>query len=472
MYKKARGNWRKHLDFILIDLGLLLLSYTLSIVIRFRFFENGIYMRDLLNQMGLFLLLIYFVVAMFTESYKNILRRDRYAEVRSVLAQLTLTYIIFILVLYFSQRSILFSRGIMIQTAAYSVVLILAGRIAWKRIIRLRLLNNENLPHMLVIADVKTAQSALKAMKKRRYNNFFISGVVISNKDMKGEVVEDKPVVCNLDDVKEYVLTEVVDEVLINIGNQKKQTELINYLLEAGITVHISLLSTPVDLPNQTTEKIGGHLVLTTSNNTVPGWKLFLKRLMDIAGGIVGLIVCGILFLFLAPQIKKADPGPVFFGQTRVGKNGRHFKLYKFRSMYQDAEARKAELAKENQMEGFIFKMENDPRILPGIGKRMRDTSLDEFPQFWNVLKGDMSLVGTRPPTLDEFEQYDAHHKMRLSFKPGLTGMWQVSGRSAITDFEQIVKLDNEYIKKWGLMLDIRILWKTVGVVLKRKGSM
>ena len=472
MYKKARGNWRKHMDFILIDLVLLLIAYHLSIVIRFRFFENGIYMRELLNQMGLFLLLIYFCVAMFTDSYKNILRRDRYAELRSVLAQLTITYIIFILLLYFSQRSILFSRTIMIQTVIYSAVLILAGRIIWKRIIRLRLLNNENLPHMLVIADVKTAQSTLKAMKKRRYHNFFISGVVISNKDMKGETVEDKPVVCNLDEVKDYVLTEVVDEIFIDVSNRKKQTELINYFLEAGITVHISLLSTPGDLPNQTTEKIGGRLVLTTSNNSVPGWKLLLKRLMDIVGGIVGLIICGLLFLFLAPQIKKADPGPVFFGQIRVGKNGRHFKLYKFRSMYQDAEARKAELARENQMEGAIFKMENDPRILPGIGKRMRDSSMDEFPQFWNVLKGDMSLVGTRPPTLDEFEQYDAHHKMRLSFKPGLTGMWQVSGRSDITDFEKIVKLDNEYIKKWSLMLDIQILCKTVGVVLGKKGSM
>jgi len=136
-----------------------------------------------------------------------------------------------------------------------------------------------------------------------------------------------------------------------------------------------------------------------------------------------------------------------------------------------DAEERKKELMAQNEMQGFMFKMEDDPRILPGIGHRIRDWSLDEFPQFWNVFKGDMSLVGTRPPTVDEFKQYEAHHKSRLSFKPGITGLWQVSGRSNITDFEEIVRLDNEYIRNWNLGLDLKILIKTVGVVLGRKGS-
>lgn len=136
-----------------------------------------------------------------------------------------------------------------------------------------------------------------------------------------------------------------------------------------------------------------------------------------------------------------------------------------------DAEERKKELMAQNEMDGLMFKMENDPRILPGIGHKIRDWSLDEFPQFWNILKGDMSLVGTRPPTLEEFEHYEPHHKMRLSFKPGLTGLWQVSGRSEITDFEKIVELDNTYIREWTLGLDAKILLKTVKVVLLRKGA-
>ena len=174
--------------------------------------------------------------------------------------------------------------------------------------------------------------------------------------------------------------------------------------------------------------------------------------------------------LFFAPIIKKQSPGPIFFTQTRVGKNGRPFKIYKFRSMYTDAEERKKELMEQNKMQGFMFKMEDDPRIFP-IGKVMRKFSIDELPQFWNVLKGEMSLVGTRPPTMDEFEQYEAHHRARLSNKPGLTGMWQVSGRSKITDFEEVVGLDTYYISNWNLALDVRILLKTVKVVLLGRGA-
>lgn len=136
-----------------------------------------------------------------------------------------------------------------------------------------------------------------------------------------------------------------------------------------------------------------------------------------------------------------------------------------------DAEERKKELMKQNEMQGLMFKMENDPRIIKGIGHFIRNSSLDEFPQFWNVLKGDMSLVGTRPPTLEEYEQYDDHHKKRLVTKPGITGLWQVSGRSNITDFEEIVALDTKYITEWSLGLDIKILFKTIWVVLQNDGA-
>ena len=139
--------------------------------------------------------------------------------------------------------------------------------------------------------------------------------------------------------------------------------------------------------------------------------------------------------------------------------------------MYLDAEERKKELMEQNKMSGLMFKMDDDPRIIKGIGHFIRNTSIDELPQFWNILKGDMSLVGTRPPTKEEYAQYSQHHKIRLSFRPGLTGMWQVSGRSDITDFEEVVRLDEKYIEEWSIWLDVRILFKTVAVVLMRKGS-
>ena len=198
--------------------------------------------------------------------------------------------------------------------------------------------------------------------------------------------------------------------------------------------------------------------------------RLLIKRVMDIAGGLVGMLITLLFFPFVAIAIKLDSPGPVLFSQIRIGRNGRRFKIYKFRSMYVDAEERKKELEKQNEMQGLMFKMENDPRITR-VGKFIRKTSIDELPQFYNVLKGDMSLVGTRPPTADEFEKYNQYYRRRISMTPGLTGLWQVSGRSEIEDFDDVVKYDLQYIDNWSLTLDIKILLRTVWVVLARRGS-
>lgn len=231
-------------------------------------------------------------------------------------------------------------------------------------------------------------------------------------------------------------------------------------------------------------EKVGSYTVLTTSLNYASAKQLLFKRVMDIAGGLVGCLLTCIIFIFIAPIIYISSPGPIFFSQERIGKNGKKFKIYKFRSMYMDAEARKAELMKQNRVaDGKMFKLDFDPRvignkILPdgtkktGIGNFIRVTSLDEFPQFFNVLKGDMSIVGTRPPLPGEVSEYELHHRARLAIKPGITGMWQVSGRSDITDFEEVVRLDTKYIREWSPALDIKILFKTVKTVLGKEGSM
>ena len=230
-------------------------------------------------------------------------------------------------------------------------------------------------------------------------------------------------------------------------------------------------------------ERIGPYTVATTSMNYASVSQLILKRAVDIVGGFLGCLMTGILFLFVAPAIYISSPGPIFFSQERVGKNGKKFKMYKFRSMYMDAEARKAELMKQNKLgDGKMFKMDFDPRVIgnrvlpdgthkTGIGEFIRKTSIDEFPQFFNVLKGDMSIVGTRPPLPGEVSLYELHHRARLAIKPGITGLWQVSGRSDITDFEEVVDLDKQYINSWNIEMDIKILLKTVLVVFKRDGS-
>jgi lipopolysaccharide/colanic/teichoic acid biosynthesis glycosyltransferase len=199
-----------------------------------------------------------------------------------------------------------------------------------------------------------------------------------------------------------------------------------------------------------------------------PSASSVIKRLVDIVGATVGLLILAVLFLPMALLIKLDSPGPIFFRQERFGLRGKPFTLLKFRSMVQDADQLKALVP--NQAKGQIFKNEKDPRITR-VGQFLRKTSLDEFPQFWNVLMGDMSLVGTRPPTRDEVSQYSDRHWLRLNVKPGMTGEWQVSGRSAIKDFEQIVELDLRYQQRWNLLYDLRLIVQTIAVLVNRSGA-
>ena len=195
--------------------------------------------------------------------------------------------------------------------------------------------------------------------------------------------------------------------------------------------------------------------------------QILFKRIFDIIGSIMGTGILIAFYPLLAILIKLTSRGPVFFRQVRVGKNGKRFVLYKFRSMTADAEDKRATLEKQNELNGAVFKIKNDPRITP-VGRVMRKLSLDELPQFINVLKGEMSLVGTRPPTPEEVSKYQKWHHRRISIRPGITGMWQVSGRNAIKDFDEIVKLDLKYIDSWNIWLDIVIMFKTLFVVFRR----
>lgn len=313
-----------------------------------------------------------------------------------------------------------------------------------------------------------------------------ISGIVLVSEDHNISFVDHVPVVAHATDFIQYVQRHAIDEVFIVVDDTDEPviTDAIRGFIQMGVAVHVNLPSI---------EHIDERLHLKDEkyvpkvergisffDNSLPllslsqpekkmRWML-AKRLLDIVGAIVGMAITAILFVILGILIKIDSPGPIIFAQTRIGKNGRRFKMYKFRSMYQDAETRKNQLMQQNEMNGLMFKMKDDPRITR-VGKFIRKTSLDEFPQFFNVLKGDMSLVGTRPPTEAEFQQYSIYHKRRLSMKPGITGLWQVSGRSDITDFEEVVRLDCKYIDEWSFSNDIKILWKTVATVIRHKGS-
>ena len=468
MYSEGKRSWVKHLDFTFLDL--LCLELSLVAAYAWRFDGRWLFDEDIYERLAIILLLIHIVVVFFVEPYKGILRRNKFQEFRATLTSAVVCFGGVLVYMYAIKQSVLYSRQLLFVFLGFSVITMYGQRVIWKRIIRYRKLQDKNKALMTVVAESSNVERCLREVATNKYTNFKVTGVVVVDQPMEGQTIMDIPVIANADNFLDYVRTNVVDEVFID-GNTRESSEaLAAALVELGTTVHMSLVHSNLLVPNRQLDNYGNYVVLTSSMKIATNRQLFIKRLMDIAGSIVGLILVGIAFIIFAPIIKIQSPGPVFYQQIRIGKNGRRFKFYKFRSMYVGADAKLAQLKEENEMKGNMFKMENDPRIIP-IGHFMRKYSIDELPQFWNVLKGDMSLVGTRPPTEDEYEMYEYHHKARLGIRPGLTGMWQVSGRSDITDFEEVVELDTEYITNWTLGLDVRILLKTVGVVLSGKGS-
>jgi len=275
-----------------------------------------------------------------------------------------------------------------------------------------------------------------------------------------------------IDDFGDVLKQRSVDEVIFAVEGDPgfKLEPYLKLCRRMGITIRIVPALWEPEEVHVSVEKCQSVPLISFYQNNFSPTGLLYKRLLDLLGGLVGCALLAVMYPFVALAIKLDSPGPVFFRQKRAGMNGRVFELYKFRTMYVDAEARKAELMASNKMQGLMFKMENDPRITR-VGAFLRKTSLDEFPQFLNVLRGEISLVGTRPPTLDEVAQYEDWHHRRISAKPGITGLWQISGRNEITDFDEIVKLDCQYMDNWQPSDDMKILFKTLKVVFSRHGA-
>lgn len=397
----------------------------------------------------------------FFDSLKNVLKRGFYQEFVMTVKQTCLITLCSVFYLFTFKEAENYSRLVLGYTAALYLLISYVLRCLWKNCLR-KYFGGAEKRSLLIVTVSDIVDTVIDNIKNKNYGDYFVTGVCILDEKAKGRVIDGVTVVADEDDLVEYVCREWVDEVFINIPESEPYpAELLDKFIEMGVVVHMKLAKSQNLLgKKQFVEHLGTYTVLTTSINSVSRRQIILKRMMDIAGGLAGCIITGILCIFVGPAIYIQSPGPIFFKQTRVGKNGKLFQMYKFRSMYMDAEERKAELMKENRVQdGMMFKLDFDPRIIgskklpdgtikKGVGNFIRDWSLDEFPQFLNVLKGDMSLVGTRPPTVDEWDKYELHHRARLATKPGLTGMWQVSGRSNITDFEEVVKLDKQYISE------------------------
>lgn len=470
MYERNSRGWVKHLDFILLDIVAITLAFFLAYGLRMgtmNLINDAEYRNYYLVIIG-----IHILVAFFFRSYTDIIRRGMIMELRESFKHCLLLMVGILFWLVFTKRALIYSRLVLFYFAAFAWLFMLVFRLLRKRAIRKKLISGGNKSELLLVTTRDRAALCVEALTKDPYQSYAVSGIVLLDGTDQEEKIDSVRVVANAENVMEYARLHVIDQVYVQVNAvDEKINDMAKQFLNMGIVVHFEL-GVPLDeLPHKQIHQIANRTVITSSIQTANVAELFLKRAMDICGSLVGLVFTAIAFIFVAPAIYIKSPGPIFFSQVRVGRNGRQFKIYKFRSMYMDAEQRKQELMAQNEMQGLMFKIENDPRIIKGIGNFIRDTSIDELPQFFNILKGDMSLVGTRPPTLDEFRQYELHHKIRLSFRPGLTGMWQVSGRSDITDFEEVVRLDEKYIADWNIWLDIKILFKTIGVVLTGKGS-
>lgn len=451
---------KKKLFYLLSDIVAMTLTYWISTLFYdFKFFGSKFFSVS-------FILLI-IVVGIMSNEYSNISSRGYLKEAKAALLYGIKVIVLFSFVLILGKIRFLsdiatLSYVFLIKTYCLSVALVYLGRISVKHLLRHQKPDNKRALLVTNFAGDRKLEQLLS------HQNYEVVAYCSNQKYYNLHI----PVISGINEIRNFIANNQVDEIFVDTDARADYVETMRYLKLLGIPITINISSySDYYLGSSVIKKISDFTFVTSAITIVRFRQIVLKRLMDISIALVGIFLTGIVALIIAPIVKKESPGPLLFKQIRVGKYGKKFYIYKFRSMYIDAEKRKKELLSQNDLDTHLmFKMENDPRIFP-FGQKLRDWSLDELPQFINVLKGDMSVVGTRPPTLDEYKKYEIHHFKRLATKPGITGLWQVSGRSDITDFEEVVSLDLKYIQNWSIGQDIKIIAKTFAVVLKREGS-
>lgn len=456
-----------------LDLSCMILSYLLATWIRFGSIVNN-WIYNIYGWAFIILILLYIVIYYLYDTYSKLFHRGFFDEFVVIVKINFLLMVVSTVIMFLLQEGMSFSRLFFFCFFLLNICLSYVTRLYYKILLLAVYKKSSSSKKIMIITTSNQADEVLGHITNDQIWEYQVTYLTIIDKNLVGKKYGDIEVKASIDTMFDVAKKQVLDGVFLHIPNDCN----INFDIEEsilkfenmGVTVNLSINTFGLKIHEKTVQDMCGYHVLTFSSRLFSETQMHLKRVVDIIGGIVGCILTVIGFVFIAPAILVESPGPIFFSQERVGKNGRRFRIYKFRSMYMDAEERQQELLLQNEMNGLMFKMNNDPRITK-VGRFLRKTSLDELPQFFNILKGDMSLVGTRPPTVSEFLQYEGRHRRRLVLRSGLTGLWQVSGRSNITDFEDVVKLDLEYIDNWSLMMDIRILLKTIWVVIFGKGS-
>lgn len=361
------------------------------------------------------------------------------------------------------------SRALIISWVLFAAILLVAERalVRWfARDVRRR---GRNYRSIIIVGTSELGREIARSIIDHEHWGLRVTGFIDIRSGTK-KSVDGVPILGNMDDLLPLTESTVIDEVIIADTELPFEAthKIVRLLSERGICARVGLLD-PHAGEHATIEQLGRVPLLSFDPTRVSDVGLFAKRCVDLALAIPLTLLLLPVIAFVAVAIRGSSPGGILFRQTRVGLRGRRFTLLKFRTMRTGAENDRGELEHRNEMTGPVFKVRNDPRVT-SFGRFLRRFSLDELPQLWNVVKGDMSLVGPRPPTPEEVEQYKPRQRRRLSMRPGLTCLWQVTGRNEI-DFDRWVALDLEYIDNWSPWLDVKILFKTVPAVFSGRGA-
>ena len=427
---------------------------------------------ELMDSFGI-VLVIYMLILLFSDLEKNFIRRNLARDFWAALEASVIMIFVTALTIFLQHNNADASRGVYFCIAGMNLVLFFVAHAAIKYYLLHIYRNKRGTNQLFLVTTTDRVKDTLAEIENAKDWEHRLTGIAIIDDNQIGTWYEGIPVVATYDTMFQYAKEQIVDEVFLNVPYDTGESlaKVVEAFEDMGATVHITIeLLKRFDDYHKNFNMMGNVPVVTFSNQYYDWKMLFVKRLMDIAGAIVGLAITAVVTVFLAPPLLIESPGPLFFAQKRVGKNGRFFKIYKFRSMYKDAEERKKELESQNEMNGFMFKMKDDPRITK-VGKFIRKTSIDELPQLWNILKGDMSIVGPRPALPREVEQYGDYEKQRLYVTPGLSCYWQIAPHRNDLSFEEWMDLDVKYVKERSFWVDWKIIFKTFKVCLLGRGE-
>jgi len=364
-----------------------------------------------------------------------------------------------------------YSRLLFIYTGVLVIVLLSFARLVRRGVWRWLRRKGIGVDRVLIVGAGEVGRAVMSSIMAQPGLGYQVVGFVDDDPAKGRKDLGRFKALGPIDNLPRLIREKDVDEVIITLPwmDYRKVVSIIRQCERDGVRPLIVPDLFQLSLSHVDVDDLGGVPVLSVREVSISGWNLALKRTLDLSIALVGSILLLPLFIAIAIAIKLDSPGPILFKQVRVGKGGRPFVLYKFRSMHQGAEEELSKLAELNEAEGPIFKIRNDPR-LTRVGRFLRRTSLDELPQFYNVLRGEMSIVGPRPALPSEVERYQEWHKKRFKALPGMTGLWQVSGRSDLP-FDEMCLLDIYYVESWSLLLDIKILFKTIPAVLLGRGA-